>query len=114
MSSKRQELIELAWTSSEEAMRGRVAAFLLIASKLSDAVAQFNLRSKRAKGGRSRLLCTWPKLFSKNYATFTSICLALASSTFGRVTKSNPSLDSAVIFFVSTNGGSVKLRKNWP
>ena len=46
--------------------------------------------------------------------TFTSICLALAASTLGRVTKSIPSLESAVIFFVSTNGGSVKLRKNWP
>src|SRR4030095_3463706 len=100
-------------------MRGRqAAAFLLIASKLNDPVvpSQFKVQKypKELKGGRSRLLCTWPKLFSKNYATFTSICLALASSTFGRVTKSKPSLDSAVIFFVSTNGGSVKLRKNWP
>jgi hypothetical protein len=101
-------------------MRGRqVAAFLLIASKLNDPVVQSQFKVQKCPKEHKRrpkppFMLPGPELFLKNYSTFTSICLALASSTFGRVTKSTPCLDSAVIFFVSTNGGSVKLRKNWP
>src|SRR6185295_20060768 len=46
------------------------------------------------------------------YATCTWICFGLASSRFGRVSFSTPSLNSALIFSVSTTFGSVNERVN--
>jgi len=48
------------------------------------------------------------------YATCTWICFGLASSRFGRVSFSTPSLNSALIFSVSTTFGSVNERLKVP
>ena len=48
------------------------------------------------------------------YATCTWICFGLASSRFGRVSFSTPSLKSALIFSLFTTFGRVKDRVNDP
>ncbi len=48
------------------------------------------------------------------YFTLTSICFGFASSRFGNVIVSNPSLNSARIFPGSMNAGSMNARINSP
>lgn len=70
--------------------------------------------SKRAAAGRNRAaalraLMILPSLLM-NYSTLTEICFGLASSFFGRVKRSMPSLNCALMASAFTLGGSVNER----
>ena len=97
---------------------GGVAAFFFsgISATTASVVSTFLRIEKRP--GRTRLpgpaRPRWFSADARYFVTLIEICFAFASSRFGRVTRSTPSLYSALIFSVSTTVGRVKERPKVP